>query len=194
MWPTVKSWTSVSVCSGVSVSVELSLVEVIIEAMEVGVSSSSLADGVSGVASLASCGKDSWGGPSELCSWNTHTQSSYTPQLSGLASTSSVHILLAMFTSHTNRVMIKGQTILWQHSMSLRLSTHDRKGALDAGCWADPVLRARCSSTPLSHNLCNLKYELFNSCWIMPIYTLKLHWYMSGAAHIFTTFELFGEL
>lgn len=57
-----------SVCCGVSVSVELSLVEVITEAMEVGVSSSSLVDGLSSVASLASWDKDSGGGNSELCS------------------------------------------------------------------------------------------------------------------------------
>lgn len=65
---TVKSLTSVSVCCGVSVSVELSLVEVITEAMEVGVSSSSLADGLSRAPSLASWDKDSGGGPSALCS------------------------------------------------------------------------------------------------------------------------------
>lgn len=57
-----------SVCSGVSVSVELSLVEVIADVMEVGVSSSSTADGVSRVASFTSGDKVSGGGPSELCS------------------------------------------------------------------------------------------------------------------------------
>lgn len=57
-----------SVCSGVSVSVELSLVDVIMDAMEVGVSSSSLVDGLSRAACLASWDKDSAGGPSELCS------------------------------------------------------------------------------------------------------------------------------
>lgn len=63
-----KSRTSVSVCCGVSVSVELSLVEVMAEAIEVGVSSSSLVVGLSRIASFASCDEDSGGGPSAICS------------------------------------------------------------------------------------------------------------------------------
>lgn len=57
-----------SVCCGVSVSVELSLVEVIADAKEVGVSSSSGTEGVSRVTSLTSAGGVSGRGPSALCS------------------------------------------------------------------------------------------------------------------------------
>lgn len=64
----LSSRTSVSVCCGVSVSVELSLVEVIADAMEVGVSNSSGTEGVSRVTSLTSTGGVRGGGPSALCS------------------------------------------------------------------------------------------------------------------------------
>lgn len=57
--------TSLSVWCGVSVSMELSLVEVMTDAMEVGVSSSSLADGFSDPGPLTSWDKGSGGGPSE---------------------------------------------------------------------------------------------------------------------------------
>lgn len=57
--------TSLSVWCGVSVSMELSLVEVMAEAMDVGVSSSSLADGFSEPGPLTSRDKGSGWGPSK---------------------------------------------------------------------------------------------------------------------------------
>lgn len=62
------SRTSVSVCCGVSVSVEFSFVEVITDAIEVGVSNSSGMEGASWVTSLTSAGGVNGEGPSALCS------------------------------------------------------------------------------------------------------------------------------
>lgn len=54
-----------SVWCGVSVSMELSLVKVMTDAMEVGVSSSSWADGFSEPGPLTSWDRGGGGGPSE---------------------------------------------------------------------------------------------------------------------------------
>ena len=142
-----KSWTSVSVCCGVSVSVELSLIEVITEAMEVGVSSSSVADGLSSVTSLASWDSDSGGGgPSELCSWITQTEVSKALWLHSITAESFVYIMHIMFTLY--------------NTMSLRLSSNDKTAAVDAGSWAESLVRAQLISAPLPYNLYNL------SSWI----------------------------
>lgn len=60
--------TSVSVCRGVSASVELSLVDVMAEATDVSTSSLMLADGGSAATCFTSSEGDKAGGPSELCS------------------------------------------------------------------------------------------------------------------------------